>query len=69
MKLPVDLVRRLRRYAWSDHCMVSSIVAQSLEELLARMPSVLHQDRRVEVDFVFDRLGENHLVLERIESS
>jgi hypothetical protein len=69
VKLSVDLVRGLRRYARSDHRIVSSIVAQSLEELLDRMPSVLHQDRRVEVDFVFDRLGENHLVLERIESS
>jgi hypothetical protein len=43
VKLPVDLVRRLRRYAKTDQRMVSSIVAQSLEELSARMPSVLHR--------------------------
>lgn len=41
VKLPIDLVRRLRRYAKRDQRTLSSLVAQALEEFLARMPAGL----------------------------
>jgi hypothetical protein len=36
VKLPVDLVRRLRRYSRTNHRTLSFLVAQALEEFLAR---------------------------------
>jgi len=41
VKLPIDLVRRLRRYTKRDQRTLSSLVAQALEEFLARMPTGL----------------------------
>ena len=41
VKLPVDLVRRLRRYSETNHHTLSSLVAQALEEFLARIPGGL----------------------------
>jgi hypothetical protein len=41
IKLPVDLVRRLRRYTEANHLTLSSLVAQALEEFLGRRPTGL----------------------------
>lgn len=41
VKVPVDLVRRLRRYTETGHRTLSSVVTQALEEFLARMPTGL----------------------------
>lgn len=38
VKLPIDLVRRLRRYTETNHSTLSSLVAQALEEFLTRRP-------------------------------
>jgi hypothetical protein len=37
VKLPVDLIRRMRRYAAGSGRTLSSLVAQALEEFLGRM--------------------------------
>lgn len=37
VKLPVDLIQRLKRYAATGHGTLSSVVTQALEEFLARM--------------------------------
>jgi mRNA degradation ribonuclease J1/J2 len=39
VKLPVDLVRRLKRHTETNHRTLSSLVTQALEEFLARMPT------------------------------
>ena len=47
VKLPVDLIKRMKRHAASTQTTLSSLVAQGLEEFLAR---------------ISDRLGESPLV-------
>jgi hypothetical protein len=45
VKIPVDLVRRLRRRTTEGHRTLSSLVAQALEEFLARMSTGLRGGR------------------------
>lgn len=42
VKLPLDLVKRLRRNCKTSQRMLSSLVTQALEEYLARMPGGMH---------------------------